>query len=592
MSGSRNYTGLTPGAQRTVARCRHLATEQAQSEPWAAYLVLTLLQDESLASACLRNLGITRQWIIDGQLGDEVARSAALAERQEFNTDAADGEIFPGDGCQPQFTKLDGLNDPLDFTRVLDRATELARRGLSESGVSSANLLLAVVETNELIRDRFAAAGVTLQQIQAHLYPEQSGVQPPLSVDAPLLFAESSRNTVTVAEPQFSSGGQDVWRVLDANLNRAREGMRVLEDFARFLANNNQVSLELKSLRHELVAAERSLQATAGAGSSVRTPLAHRDTPGDVGTTQSTVSEKARGTLNDVIIANSRRVQESLRSLEEFGKLVSSDFASGMKQLRYRTYTVEKSLAQLLQTTADVDDGHADQSHAMSLREERRARLRASTLYLLITESMCRLPWQQVVEQTLSAGADILQLREKSLNDRELLRRAQWVRDACRETGALFIMNDRPDLAVASDADGLHVGQDEFTVAEARRILHPAQLIGVSTHDMGQASQAVHEEADYLGVGPVFPSQTKSFADFPGLRFVSEVASSISQPWFAIGGVTVPLLSALINAGASRVAVTSSVASSECPGDLVRDFKARLSAASAETQTAQRKPVP
>jgi thiamine-phosphate pyrophosphorylase len=600
MSGSRNYTGLTPGAQRTLARCRRMATTQAQADPWAAYLVLTLLQDESLASACLQSFGITRQWIIDGQLGDEVARSAALADGEELDTDSPEGEIFTGDGCQPVAIKLDALNDPLEFTKVLDRATELARRGLSDSGVSSANLLLAVVETNELIRDRFAAVGVTPQRLQAKLYPEQSSPQPPLSVDGPLLFAEPLLTTVptgfaagTVAEASFSPRHQDVWRVLDASLNRAREGMRVLEDFARFLANDSQVSLDLKSLRHELVASEKRLHAASGVGSTVSAAMIHRDTPGDVGTSQSNATERTRRSLADVIVANSRRVQESLRSLEEFGKLVSVDFAASMKQLRYRAYTVEKSLVELLATAADTDPLHSAQpTRGTVAADARQTRLKSARLYLLITESMCRLPWQQVVEQTLAAGADILQLREKSLNDRELLRRARWVCDACHEVGALFIMNDRSDLAVASKADGLHIGQDEFTVAEARRILDPTQLIGVSTHNIAQASQAVHDGADYLGVGPVFPSQTKSFDDFPGLSFLSEVAAEISHPWFAIGGVTVPSLAALINAGASRVAVTSAIAGSECPGDSVREFQSRLHSVSCEVPSLSRKHIP
>ena len=584
MSGSRSYTGLTPGAQRTVARCRRMAAEFAQSDCWAACLLLTLLQDESLASACLRTLGITPQWILHSQLGVDRTGLAAWSADAEVELDPADEEIFAGDGCQPVPNRLDGINDPLEFTRVLDRATELARRGLSDGGVSSANLLLAVVETNGAIRDRFAAVGVTIQRIQAELYPEQFGQQAPLSVDDSLLFTESPITPATNAAAPVAQ--MEVWRVLDACLNRAREGLRVLEDFARFLANDSQISQELKSLRHELVAAEKSLYQHSASGTLAGSVLKQRDTLGDVGTTQSTAGEKSRASLGDVVTANSRRVQESLRSLEEFGKLVSADFGSRMKQLRYRSYTVEKMLAPLLLSEAIPQSFEPAESVAWAASTvERRTRLLSARLYVLITESMCRLPWKQVVEQSLAGGADVLQLREKSLNDRELLARARWVRDACDRAGSLFIMNDRPDLAVASEADGLHIGQEEFTVAEARRILHPSQLIGVSTHDISQASQAVQDEADYLGVGPVFPSHTKSFTDFPGLSFVSEVSSQIDRPWFAIGGVTLPLLSSLIDAGAARVAVTSAIAGSECPRDLASAFKARLNAVSSEIQT-------
>jgi len=581
MSGSRNYTGLTPGAQRTVARCRRIAAASSQVDSWAAYLVLTLLQDESLASACLIRLGITLEWLATGELGQDVARSAA----QEGHADSGQ---YPGDGRQPSSSRLDAINDPLEFTRVLDKATELARRGLSDGGVSSANLLLAVVETNPMIRERFAIAGVTLQMIQAELYPDQAGLQPPISVEDSLLFAEGQRETQRGVQSHLPL--LRVWRVVDANLNRAREGLRVLEDFARFIADEGQTSLELKSLRHDLVAAEKQLNARVGAGQSGSAALLHRDTAGDVGTSQTTSSERTRDSLGDVLISNCRRVQESLRSLEEFGKLLSAEFSVSVKQLRYRSYTLEKSLDAMLASTAvsgpstsvassNAEPGPEDHVCLEMLGLERTFRLREAKIYILITESMCRLPWQQVVEASLAGGADVLQLREKSLGDRELLQRAVWIRDACRAAGALFIMNDRPDLAVAADADGVHVGQEELSVAEARKIVRPGQIVGVSTHTREQAEQAMRDGADYIGVGPVFPSHTKSFDEFPGLAFVRTVASIASRPWFPIGGISPERLPELITAGATRVAVTSAVAGSEDPAAMVRLFKSQLSLA-------------
>ena len=578
MSGSRNYTGLTPSAQRTVARCRRIAAASAQVDPWSAYLVLTLLQDESLASACLMRLGITLEWLMNGELGQEVARSAALDEQ-------SNSDHYPGDGCQPIPSTLESLDDPLEFTRVLDKATELARRGMSDSGVSSANLLLAVVETNEMIRERFAAAGVTLQKIRTELYPEQVSAQPPLSVEDSLVFDGSQ------GEPKIRVRNEPndlrVWRVVDANLNRTREGLRVLEDFARFVADDGQTSLQLKSLRHELVAAEKELNSQVGLFNGSSAALSQRDTAGDVGRSQTTSAERTRGSLADVIVANCRRVQESLRSLEEFGKLLSPEFSASVKQLRYRMYTVEKSLNSAVvdssrsgfasNTDRDrLNSACVDPADFSMIRRDRISRLRDATVYVLITESMCRLPWQQVVEKSLAGGADVLQLREKSVADRELLRRALWIRDACRSAGALFIINDRPDLAVVTDADGVHVGQDELTVREARLILRPDQLVGVSTHNGDQASQAILDGASYIGVGPVFPSRTKSFDEFPGLKFVTTVASLVSKPWFPIGGVSIDLLPELMSAGASRVAVTSAVAGSDDPGEMVRQFKSQL----------------
>lgn len=568
MPGSGHYAGLTSGAQRTVARCRRIAAASAEGDPWAAYLVLALLDDESLAAACLLRLGINRQWLMNGELGGEVARLAAM----EVDTDDS---IYHGDSCQTAAADDDAINDPLDFTRVLDRAAEIARRGLNDSGVTSANLLLAIVEINDTIRERFSAAGATPQRILAELYPEQSSPPPPLRVDDVLVFSsnvEIAVEAIGSSDTERPAPTRDVWRVIDANLNRAREGLRVLEDFARFLSNDEQASLELKALRHELVAAERLLMQSSRESMT----LAHRDTVSDVGTSLSTQGERIRGSLADVVVSNCRRVQESLRSLEEFGKLLSGEFASVIKQLRYRTYTAEKSLRTIVTMAQNPDLATADGTSPTAHRDDRLSRLQRASVYVLITESLCRLPWRTVVEECLVGGADVLQLREKSLNDRELLRRSQWLRDACRSSDALFIVNDRADLAVASLADGVHVGQDELPVNDARRTLQPGQLVGLSTHNIAQATQAVPDGADYLGIGPVFPSRTKTFESYPGLTFVRAAASSVSAPWFAIGGVTSETLNDLMEAGATRVAVTSAVISSDEPQRVVREFKARL----------------
>jgi thiamine-phosphate pyrophosphorylase len=538
--------------------------------------VLTLLLDESLASACLLRLGISRKWLISGELGDEIAQSAAN-EELIASTLAVDEAEFPGDDCHQPPRSLKDIDDPIDFTRVLDRATEIARRGISDTGVSSANLLLAIVETDATIRERFESAGATLPRILAELYPEPAETSTPLAIDVDLQVSFSEVTTQAEDAVQRSISG-NVWRVVDANLNRAREGLRVLEDFCRFLVNAESLSGHLKTMRHELVAAEKLLLSNGRAKDHLRETLSHRDTTGDVGTGHTASNERVRGTVSDVVIANCRRVQESLRSLEEFGKLLSAEFASTIKQLRYQSYTIEKQLMsspalsvdERLTSSTDVEDARTAQAGAL------RQRLQTASVYVLITESMCRHPWRTVVEQALEGGADVLQLREKSLGDRELLQRATWVRDACRSAGALFVMNDRPDLAVAVQADAVHVGQEELSVAQSRKILGRDQLVGVSTHDAEQAQRAFEDGADYIGVGPVFPSKTKSFDAFPGLEFVRQVAAASSKPWFAIGGISLENIDPLIQAGARRVAVTSVVAASDEPAQVVREFRRRL----------------
>jgi thiamine-phosphate pyrophosphorylase len=134
-------------------------------------------------------------------------------------------------------------------------------------------------------------------------------------------------------------------------------------------------------------------------------------------------------------------------------------------------------------------------------------------------------------------------------------------------------MNDRPDLAVLTDADGVHVGQEELSVRDARRIVGPGRLVGVSTHTIEQARQAVLDGADYIGVGPVFPSQTKQFGSFAGLQFVREAAGEITLPAFAIGGITTENVAEVLAAGATRIAVSAAICAAEDPGEAARELR-------------------
>jgi len=153
------------------------------------------------------------------------------------------------------------------------------------------------------------------------------------------------------------------------------------------------------------------------------------------------------------------------------------------------------------------------------------------------------------------------------------------VREWTREANALYVMNDRADLAVVTEADGVHVGQDELSVKEARRIVGPHRLVGVSTHTIEQARRAVLDGADYIGVGPVFPSATKAFESLAGLEFVREVAAEISLPWFAIGGINADNVNLVVESGAKRIAVSSAILSANDPEAAARDLGSKVTVA-------------
>jgi thiamine-phosphate pyrophosphorylase len=321
----------------------------------------------------------------------------------------------------------------------------------------------------------------------------------------------------------------------------------VLDDYCRFVRDDRILTEEVKTLRHEL--AEAATELPAGV------LLAARDTVGDVGTGITTAREYVRQSPADVAAVNLKRLQEALRSVEEFGKVFGSRFARRAEAVRYRAYTLER---------------------ALQLGGAARARLADARLYVLLTASQCAAALDWTIAEAAAGGAGVFQLREKNLADRELLARARDVRRWTRQAGTLLIINDRPDIARLCEADGVHLGQEDLPVAAARHLLGPDALIGVSTHTLEQVHRAVLDGADYLGVGPVFPSRTKEFAHFPGPEFVRQAADATSLPMFALGGIDATTIGRTVEAGARRVAVGAAVACADDPQAAARQLVAAL----------------
>jgi len=334
-----------------------------------------------------------------------------------------------------------------------------------------------------------------------------------------------------------------VLRVIDAAANRAGEGLRVVEDYLRFVQDDVLLTRRCKELRHELAAA---LARFADADRH-----AARETEADVGTTFSLADERGRADLGQVVNASFKRIEQALRSLEEYTKVVDRAAAAKLERLRYRTYTLERL----------VDIGRT------SL-----ARLASARLYVLVDGGRSRDEFAGLIKSLLGAGVHVLQLRDKKLRDRELLDRARLLAELIRDTQTLFVMNDRADLARLSGADGVHVGQEELSVKDARTVLGPRALIGVSTHSIEQARQAVLDGANYIGVGPTFASATKQFGQFPGVELLRQVAGEIRLPAFAIGGIRQENLAQVCETGFSRVAVSNAICQASDPAAAARQL--------------------
>jgi len=243
--------------------------------------------------------------------------------------------------------------------------------------------------------------------------------------------------------------------------------------------------------------------------------------------------------------------------LEEYGKLVSPAVGPALERLRYRSYSIEQRV---------------------QLGSRSRRLLVDARLYVLVDGRATLDEFTELLKMLVAAGVDVIQLRDKSLADAALIERGHRARELTRGSQTLFIMNDRADLALACEADGVHVGQDELPVPHARSMLGQGSLVGVSTHNLEQACQAARQAVDYIGVGPVFRSGTKDFANFPGLELLREVRGHTQLPAFAIGGIDLGNVSRVLETGFRRIAVSGAVCRASDPAAAVARLRIALDA--------------
>ena len=327
-------------------------------------------------------------------------------------------------------------------------------------------------------------------------------------------------------------------RIIDANANRAREALRVLEEAARFIVEDADLSHQLKTMRHDFTTAIKPLDHL----------IFHRDTAGDVGTTLTTEAEQTRDHLNDIIRAAGSRLAEALRAIEEYAKLDSQDpdasasLAQTAEKLRYQSYDITKQLVLAL------GSGKAPQWR----------------LCLLLTQSLCKTPWQSVLEHAVNNGVNCIQIREKELDAGPLLDHIHEVIDLVQGRAAVII-NDRPDLALLAGADGVHLGQTDLSPLDARRLLGDQMIIGVSTSNLDEAKQAKADGADYCGIGPMFLTTTKHKPDLAGPDYLRPYLAWDGLPHLAIGGIHADNVNELVEVGCQGIAVSSAICSAQNP---------------------------
>jgi len=339
-------------------------------------------------------------------------------------------------------------------------------------------------------------------------------------------------------------------RIIDANLNRIGEGLRFLEDLARLLLNDATLTQQLKTMRHEMLRGDWSFQQQL---------LQARNSEGDVGISIEAPGEEKQRELPIMLVANARRVQESLRVLEEMAKIPEVKLNSEkFKQARFTLYTIEQALLSKL------------------MRQDKIKRLPG--LYVIIdTKALIKgRSHIDVASQAIQGGAKTIQLRDKLQSKKELLPIAQQLKNLCAGHDVLFIVNDYLDLALATDADGLHLGQSDLPTAVARKLLPIDKILGCSTTTVNQAINAESEGADYIAVGSIYPTTSKETVEVVGLDRLRQIRQAVTLPLVAIGGITKDNVAEVMAAGADSVAVISAIVQAKDVEEAAREIAETL----------------
>ena len=346
-----------------------------------------------------------------------------------------------------------------------------------------------------------------------------------------------------------------VYRIIDANFNRAREAARLVEEFCRFALNSSELTSRAKQLRHKLCAAVDKLDAGR--------LISSRDTAGDVGAGKTVDNQLRRMDLRDCFTAACKRLTEALRALAEMTQTLDPSVSAAIENLRYTAYTLEKDIVVFSDTA------------------EKFSKVR---LYVIISSSL-PVDVVSIAHRCATGGADCIQLRAKQMADDVLFSLSVEFVKICSDAGILSIINDRPDIAVAAGADGVHLGQNDLPVEHARKPALAPLIVGKSTHSLEQLKASCSEQPTYVALGPVFATATKPTADAVGLDYVRRGTKALADTGIghvAVGGITLDNIQQVLQAGARAIVVCSAVVKAGDPAAACRALKDKITAFSKE----------
>ncbi|MFA7485642.1 MAG: thiamine phosphate synthase [Phycisphaerae bacterium] len=337
-----------------------------------------------------------------------------------------------------------------------------------------------------------------------------------------------------------------IYRIIDANFNRSREACRLIEEFCRFVLNSRIFTDRAKKIRHEL-------SSTIGSPDS-QILLASRDTKGDVGAARIIDEQIKRNNIEDSFTAACKRLGEALRVLAESLQSLDSEKSMVMERLRFAAYELEKDIV---------------------LFYKPKEKYKNVRLYVIITSDIP----DEIIRLTKACaknGADCIQLRAKNIDSNTLFRTACDFVKICKDNNVLSIINDRADIAVACDADGVHIGLNDIPIEQVRKLQLKPLIIGCTTHSVSELKNALEKTPTYVSLGPVFATGTKPTLKPVGLDYVkqgTELLIEAGTGHAAIGGITIENVSQVLKAGAQTIAICAAITKADDPAEACRKFK-------------------
>ncbi len=339
----------------------------------------------------------------------------------------------------------------------------------------------------------------------------------------------------------------NILRIIDANINRVCEGIRVLEDILRFFYDNEILFKKLKTIRHEIRKSSENLNIETS-----RKPLE------DVGKKSFLKEEVTRENFETIFKANIKRVEEGLRVLEEIFKIENENLSEFFKNKRFEIYDIEKKV-------------YSKKIKFLNLLKNK------PILYGIVDTRFSKFNHIKITEDLITGGIKIIQLREKILKeqDRKFLKIAKEMKKICNNNDAIFIVNDRLDIAILSEADGVHLGQEDIEINDAKKIFGFEKIYGLSTHNYHQVEDAIKIKPDYIGFGPIFPTKSKENPDpVLGIEMLKNLYKKFQNlpPVVAIGGINLKNIKEVISCKPEMICVMSGIIGSDNIKETVKKY--------------------